>query len=136
MSILENTDIVIRSQIDESKNVLKIKLPKFICRLRLESNNPYSIENVIRLLKEESKNYHIEINNEVSLPVKKKRFTVLKSPHIDKKSREQFEIRSYSKLVDVYDYGNTKLNSYLASIKGTITEDVSIKAKFKNLENI
>ena len=32
------------------------------------------------------------------LPSKKKRFTVLRSPHIDKKSREQFEIRTYKKL--------------------------------------
>jgi small subunit ribosomal protein S10 len=32
------------------------------------------------------------------LPSKKKQFTVLRSPHIDKKSREQFEIRTYKKL--------------------------------------
>jgi small subunit ribosomal protein S10 len=32
------------------------------------------------------------------LPSKRKRFTVLRSPHIDKKSREQFEIRTYKKL--------------------------------------
>ena len=34
-----------------------------------------------------------------SLPTKKKRITVLKSPHVHKSSREQFEIKSYTKLL-------------------------------------
>jgi small subunit ribosomal protein S10 len=37
----------------------------------------------------------------VSLPIRIKRFTVLRSPHIDKKSREQFEIKHYNKLLVV-----------------------------------
>jgi small subunit ribosomal protein S10 len=34
-----------------------------------------------------------------SLPIKTERFTVLRSPHVDKKSREQFEIKFYSKIL-------------------------------------
>jgi small subunit ribosomal protein S10 len=36
-----------------------------------------------------------------SLPVYKRRFTVLRSPHIDKKSREQFEINVHKRLVKI-----------------------------------
>lgn len=36
-----------------------------------------------------------------SLPTKKEKYTFLKSPHIDKKSREQFEIVSYNKIIQI-----------------------------------
>ena len=37
----------------------------------------------------------------VPLPTKINKFTVLRSPHVDKKSREQFEIRTHKRLVDI-----------------------------------
>jgi small subunit ribosomal protein S10 len=40
-----------------------------------------------------------EISGPIPLPKRIKRFTVNRSPHIDKKSREQFEIRTYMRLV-------------------------------------
>lgn len=39
----------------------------------------------------------------VPLPNKTERFTVLRSPHIDKKSREQFELRTHKRLIDILD---------------------------------
>lgn len=39
----------------------------------------------------------------VPLPTKINRFTVLRSPHVDKKSREQFEIRTHKRLLDIVD---------------------------------
>lgn len=40
----------------------------------------------------------------IPLPTSKKIFTVNRSPHIDKKSREQFEMRIYSRLVDITNW--------------------------------
>lgn len=40
----------------------------------------------------------------IPLPIKRRIFTVNRSPHIDKKSREQFEIRTYKRLVDIIDW--------------------------------
>ena len=37
----------------------------------------------------------------IPLPTKKERYTVLRSPHVDKKSREQFEIRTHKRLLDI-----------------------------------
>jgi len=39
----------------------------------------------------------------IPLPTMKNKYTVLRSPHVDKKSREQFEIRTHKRLVDILD---------------------------------
>jgi small subunit ribosomal protein S10 len=39
----------------------------------------------------------------VPLPTKIERYTVLRSPHVDKKSREQFEIRTHKRLLDILE---------------------------------
>jgi small subunit ribosomal protein S10 len=39
----------------------------------------------------------------IPLPTKKERYTVLRSPHIDKKSREQFETRTHKRLIDIIE---------------------------------
>ena len=39
----------------------------------------------------------------IPLPTKKNKFTVLRSPHVDKKSREQFEMRTHKRLIDIID---------------------------------
>ena len=44
-----------------------------------------------------------QVRGPIPLPTKKEIFTVLKSPHIDKKSREQFEIRTHKRLLDIID---------------------------------
>ncbi len=43
------------------------------------------------------------ISGPVPLPTKISKFTILRSPHVDKKSREQFEIRTHKRLIDIFD---------------------------------
>ena len=43
------------------------------------------------------------VRGPVPLPTKVERFTVLRSPHIDKKSREQFELQTHKRLIDILD---------------------------------
>lgn len=42
-----------------------------------------------------------EIRGPIPLPTKINRYTVLRSPHVDKKSREQFEIRTHKRVIDI-----------------------------------
>jgi len=42
-----------------------------------------------------------QVHGPIPLPTRIERYTVLRSPHIDKKSREQFEIRTHKRLIDV-----------------------------------
>ncbi len=44
------------------------------------------------------------VQGPVPLPTRKEGFTVNRSPHIDKKSREQFEIRTHKRLIDITDW--------------------------------
>ena len=44
-----------------------------------------------------------EVRGPIPLPTKIEKYTVLRSPHIDKKSREQFEIRTHKRLLDIID---------------------------------
>jgi small subunit ribosomal protein S10 len=43
------------------------------------------------------------VSGPIPLPTKIERFTVLRSPHVDKRSREQFEIRTHRRLLDILD---------------------------------
>ncbi len=43
------------------------------------------------------------VSGPIPLPTKKTIYTVLRSPHIDKKSREQFEIRTHKRLIEIFD---------------------------------
>ncbi|MCL6546133.1 MAG: 30S ribosomal protein S10 [Bryobacteraceae bacterium] len=50
-----------------------------------------------------AKRTHSEVHGPIPLPTVKNRFTVLRSPHVDKKSREQFEIRTHKRLLDILE---------------------------------
>lgn len=79
-----------------------------------------------------------KINNirHISLPITKKIYTVLRSPHIDKRSREQFEIRKYSKLIKFTQHINIfdNENEYLNAFKQQILPEVAFKIKFSTYE--
>ena len=44
-----------------------------------------------------------KVSGPVPLPTRIERYTVLRSPHVDKKSREQFEIRTHKRIIDILD---------------------------------
>ena len=45
-----------------------------------------------------------QVRGPIPLPTRIERFTVNRSPHVDKKSREQFEIRTHKRLLDIVDW--------------------------------
>ena len=53
------------------------------------------------------------ISGPVPLPTKRSIYTVLRSPHIDKKSREQFETRIHKRLIDIYDSNPQTVDSLM-----------------------
>ena len=44
-----------------------------------------------------------QVSGPIPLPTKTQRWTVLRSPHVDKKSREQFELRTHKRLIDIFE---------------------------------
>ena len=49
----------------------------------------------------------------IPLPTRINRFTVLRGPHVDKKSREQFEIRTHKRLLDILDPNQQTLEALM-----------------------
>lgn len=62
----------------------------------------------------------------IPLPTSISRYTVLRSPHVDKKSREQFEIRTHNRLVDILDPNQQTLDE-LMKLDLSAGVDVEIK---------
>ena len=56
-----------------------------------------SAEKIIRTVKSTG----AVVSGPIPLPTAKSIYTVLRSPHVDKKSREQFEVRTYKRLLDI-----------------------------------
>ena len=61
-----------------------------------------------------------------ALPTAIKRFCVLRAPHIDKDSREHFEIRTHNRLIDIHDPTSKTIDS-LTSLNMPAGVDISIK---------
>ena len=66
------------------------------------------------------------VNGPIPLPTEKKIFTVLRSPHVNKKAREQFQICSYKRLLDIYS-STSKTVDALMKLELPSGVDVEIK---------
>ena len=63
----------------------------------------------------------------IPLPTRIERYTVLRSPHIDKKSREQFEIRTHKRIIDILEPTARTVDA-LAKLEIPAGVEISIKA--------
>ncbi len=53
------------------------------------------------------------VNGPIPLPTNKRKFTVLRSPFVNKKSREQFELSSYKRLMDIYSSSSKTVDALM-----------------------
>ena len=53
------------------------------------------------------------VTGPIPLPTHKKIFTVLRSPHVNKKSREQFKLHSYKRLLDIYSSSSKTIDALM-----------------------
>jgi len=51
------------------------------------------------------------VRGPIPLPTDINRFTVLRSPHVDKKSREQFEMRTHNRLIEIEDHSTDTIDA-------------------------
>lgn len=50
-----------------------------------------------------AKRTNSEVHGPIPLPTRIERYTVLSGPHVDKKARQQFEIRTHKRLIDIFE---------------------------------
>ncbi|TAH34924.1 MAG: 30S ribosomal protein S10 [Planctomycetota bacterium] len=68
-------------------------------QIRLEAYDHEAIDQATESILEAARMTGVKVSGPIPLPTRIERYTVLRSPHIDKKSREQFEIRTHKRLM-------------------------------------
>jgi small subunit ribosomal protein S10 len=72
-------------------------------RIRLKAFDHRLIDQSAREIVETAKRTGAQVRGPVPLPSKKERFTVLISPHVNKDARDQYELRTHKRLMDIVD---------------------------------
>jgi small subunit ribosomal protein S10 len=72
-------------------------------RIRLKAYDHRLLDQSALEIVETARRSGARVAGPIPLPTRINRFTVLRGPHVDKKSREQFEIRTHKRLLDILD---------------------------------
>lgn len=72
-------------------------------RIRLKAFDHRLIDQATAEIVETAKRTGAQVRGPIPLPTRKERFTVLISPHVNKDARDQYEIRTHKRLIDIMD---------------------------------
>ncbi len=72
-------------------------------RIRLKAFDHHLIDKSAREIVETAKRTGAHVKGPIPLPTKKERYTVLISPHVNKDARDQYEIRTHKRMMDIID---------------------------------
>jgi small subunit ribosomal protein S10 len=72
-------------------------------RIRLKAYDYKLLDQSVQDIVETARRTGASLSGPIPLPTRIEKFTVLRSPHVDKKSREQFEIRTHKRLIDILE---------------------------------
>ena len=72
-------------------------------RIRLKAYDYRVLDQSTNEIVDTAKRTGARLAGPIPLPTAKNKWTVLRSPHVDKKSREQFEIRTHKRLIDIFE---------------------------------
>ena len=72
-------------------------------RIRMEAYDHLALDASAKEIVDHAKRTNAKVAGPIPLPTRVERYTVLRSPFINKKSREQFEIRTHKRLLDIVD---------------------------------
>jgi small subunit ribosomal protein S10 len=96
-------------------------------RIRMEAYDHEALDKSAVDIVETAKRTGARVSGPVPLPTRIERYTVLRSPHIDKKSREQFEIRTHKRLIYIEE-PTSKTVDALSRLDMPAGVDIRIKA--------
>ncbi len=96
-------------------------------RIRMEAYDHRILDQSAIEVVETAKRTGAKVFGPVPLPTRIERYTVLRSPHVDKKSREQFEIRTHKRLIDIVE-PTSKTMDALNKINMPAGIEIKIKA--------
>ncbi len=79
-------------------------------RIRLKSFDHRLLDQSVKDIVIKAKRTGASVAGPIPLPTNIHKFCVLRSPHVDKRSREHFEMRIYKRLMDISDYNNETID--------------------------
>src|SRR5918994_2970696 len=96
-------------------------------RIRLKAYDHRILDQSTTEIVDTARRTGAQIAGPIPLPTVKNKYTVLRSPHVDKKSREQFEIRTHKRLLDILEPTPQTVDA-LMKLDLSAGVDVEIKA--------
>lgn len=72
-------------------------------RIRLKAYEHQVLDQSARQIVETAKRTGAKVSGPIPLPTEKEIYTILRSPHVNKDSREQFELRTHKRLIDIME---------------------------------
>jgi len=96
-------------------------------RIRLKAYDHRVLDQSTTEIVETAKRTGARVAGPIPLPTVKNKWTVLRSPHVDKKSREQFEIRTHKRLIDILNPTGKTIDA-LKGLSLPAGVDIKIKA--------
>jgi small subunit ribosomal protein S10 len=106
---------------------MNTKKQKQKIRIRLKGFDQRQLDRSTVDIVETAKRTGARVVGPIPLPTKREIYTVLRSPHVDRKSREQFEIRTHKRLVDILDPTGKTIDA-LKTLALPAGIDIKIKA--------
>ncbi len=95
-------------------------------RIRLKAYDHRILDQGVKEIVETVRRSGARVIGPIPMPTVRNRWTVLRSPHVDKKSREQFEIRTHKRIIDIVDPSPTTVD---ALMKLDLSSGVDIEIK-------
>ncbi len=72
-------------------------------RIRLKAFDHWVVDQTAADIVRTAQKTGASVSGPIPLPTRRQLYTVLRSPHVNKKSREQFELKTHKRLIDIYD---------------------------------
>ena len=82
-------------------------------RIRLKAFDHRLIDQSTAEIVETAKRTGAQVRGPIPLPTHKRIFTVLRSPHVNSKSREQFELSNFKRLIDIYSSSSKTVDALM-----------------------
>ncbi len=96
-------------------------------RIKLRAYDHSLLDKSVNEIVQTAKETGARVAGPIPLPTEINKFTVLRSPHIDKKSREQFEMRTHKRLIDIIDPTQQTIDSLM---KLDLSSGVDVEIKY------
>lgn len=97
-----------------------------VIRIKLKAYDYRLLDQSVKEIVNAAKRTGAQVRGPIPLPTKIQRYTVNRSPHINKKSREQFEMRTHKRVVDILEWAPQTVD---ALMKLELASGVNVEIK-------